>query len=457
MRLGVVVSSLFLWLLFSTNDCSTQTASRKAPVSSTSSAEHWDILSLSGNDLHSDEPLLGEKDTFPTFTRELIRVQWRKDDPIDLYVIRPISTSKPPVVLFLYGYPSDTDRFLNNAFCETLTRNGMAAIGFVSALTGPRYHDRPMKEWFVSELQESLVSSVHDVQMILSYLAARGDLDMDHVGMFGQGSGGTIAILAAGVDPRIKALDLMDPWGDWPDWLATAPAIPENERASYLKPDFLRKVAPLDPVHWLPLLKSRPIRLQEALFLDATPEIVRNRLEEVLPAGAERVEYKDAKEYVEKVSAKGKMLDWLHEQLQAVHQESQATGAALHASSAGRSSLRVSRYGEPIYRRLIAEAVEQLTFPLSFEDRSEVPPVRVLFPAPFAPAMSAKPGAVTAQLLSDRIDVWTKPSAPVSPQGAGGPRPAFFSLPRRADKQFGSCTQSDSSPWHGAHSVQRRA
>ncbi len=54
-----------------------------------------------------------------------------------------------------------------------------------------------MKEWFVSELQESLVESTHDVQMIINYLSTRGDLDMDRVGMFGQGSGGAIAILAA--------------------------------------------------------------------------------------------------------------------------------------------------------------------------------------------------------------------------------------------------------------------
>jgi hypothetical protein len=169
MKLRILVLSLILWAPGATNHCWPQAASANAapaPVMeippSNSSVEHWDILPLSGNSLHADKPLLGEKDTFPTFTRELIRVQWRRDDPIDLYVIRPTGVSKPPVAIFLYGYPSDTDRFLNNAFCETLTRNGIAAIGFVSALTGPRYHDRPMKEWFVSQLAESLVSSVHE-------------------------------------------------------------------------------------------------------------------------------------------------------------------------------------------------------------------------------------------------------------------------------------------------------
>jgi hypothetical protein len=56
------------------------------------------------------------------------------------------------------------------AECARVTRDGFAAIGFVSAFTGHRYQNRPMKQWFVSELPEALGSSVHDVQMILSPL-----------------------------------------------------------------------------------------------------------------------------------------------------------------------------------------------------------------------------------------------------------------------------------------------
>jgi acetyl esterase/lipase len=74
-----------------------------------------------------------------------------------------------------------------------------------------------MNKWFVSELQEALATSTHDVQMVLNYLAKRGDLDMSRIGMFGQGSGGAIAILSAAADSRIVALDVLDPWGDWPD------------------------------------------------------------------------------------------------------------------------------------------------------------------------------------------------------------------------------------------------
>ena len=91
---------------------------------------------------------------------------------------------------------------------------GIAIVGFGSALSWQRFHaPRPLKQWFVSELQEALSTSTHDVQMVLNYLEARKDLDMNHVGMYGQGSGGAIAILAATTDPRITALDVTRPVG----------------------------------------------------------------------------------------------------------------------------------------------------------------------------------------------------------------------------------------------------
>jgi hypothetical protein len=288
-------------------------AANEASVSETTK-EDWSSLGLAGSNLHSSAPLLGEKDNYPDFTRELLQVQWRSGDPIDLYVILPKGVKKPPVILYLYGYPSDTDTFLDPDFCKLVTKNGFAAIGFVSALTGHRYHDRPMREWFVSELQESLATSVHDVQMILNYLATRGDLDMDHVGMFGEGSGGTIAILAAAVDPRIKVLDLLDPWGDWPDWMAKASLIPNEERANYLKPEFLKRVEPLDPIKWLPQLRSRTVRLQDALYEKVTPSTAKKRIESAMPTTGQIVRYKDSHALGE-IASEGRFFDWVKEQL----------------------------------------------------------------------------------------------------------------------------------------------
>ena len=273
-------------------------------------AEDWTSLNLATSNLRAEKPLRGQKDDFATFTRELLQVQWRPGDAIDLYIIRPKGIVKPPVILYLYGYPSETDRFRDNDYCDRITRNGFAAVGFVSALTGHRYHDRPMKEWFVSQLQEALASSTHDVQMILNYLAERGDVDMSNVAMFGEGSGGTIAILAAAADPRIQTLDLLDPWADWPEWLAHSYVVPEEERKNYVTPEFLAKVAPLDPVLWLPQLQTPHVRLQQVMDDSETPQAAKQRLEAAAPRNAAVQRYEDTSKLFTAVSG-GRLFDWM--------------------------------------------------------------------------------------------------------------------------------------------------
>ena len=279
--------------------------------------EDWTALSIKGSDLHALHPVLGEKDDVPgtTFIRERYQMLWRPADPLDVFVVRPRGVAKPPVILYLYSFPQDTGRFKDDRWCETVTSNGYAAVGFVSHLTGQRIHDRPVQEWFVSELQESLASSTHDVQMILDYLATRSDLDMDRVGMFGVGSGGAIAVLAAAADPRIKALELLSPWGDWPDWLAKSSIVPQNERAKYLQPEFLARVAPLDPVVLLPMLKTQAIRVENVRKTPTIPDECQERIEAVAPATSIVDQFGNGRAFYP-VSAGAKVFEWLKDQLQ---------------------------------------------------------------------------------------------------------------------------------------------
>ena len=255
--------------------------------------EDWTTPSLSTSHLHPVLPLLlPVDDTHAGYTVQLIQLQWRWGDPLDVYLIKPSGVKNPPVILNLYGYPADTDPYKNELFQKALIKDGFAAVGLVSALTGHRYHDRPLKQWFLSELQESLATSAHDVQMLLNYLTARGDLDMSRVGMFGQGSGATIAILASAADSRIKVLDVLDPWGDWPTWIATSPFVPQDERPDYVKPEFLKKAATLETLEWLPKIQAKKFRFQQLLFETDTPTAVKEKLRAAVPAGTPVVLYK---------------------------------------------------------------------------------------------------------------------------------------------------------------------
>ncbi len=279
--------------------------------------EDWNSPALTTSNLSPAQPLAAMLNDYPGYTVELLQVQWRFGDPLDIYVMKPKGMAKPPVILYLYGYPADTDRFKDEVFQKAVTKDGFAAVGFVSALTGHRYHDRPMREWFLSELQESLATSAHDVQMVLDYLATRHDLDLSRVGMFAQGSGASIAILASAVDARIKVLDALDPWGDWPTWMATSPFVPEDERAEYVKPQFLKKAETLEPVDWLPKVQAKKFRLQDAVFEPTTPKIAKEKLRAAVPPGATVVIYKTPEDFNDVVRGK-KDLEWIERELRSL-------------------------------------------------------------------------------------------------------------------------------------------
>jgi acetyl esterase/lipase len=189
-----------------------------------------------------------------------------------------------------------------------LVKNGTAAVGLESAHTGFRAERGPLNLSFFSVLPQSLTVTVHDVQLILDYLEKRGDLDMTRVGIFGEGSGGSIAILAAATDHRLKAIDLLNPWGDWPDWLAKSPKVPKDERDNYLKPDFLQHVEPLDPVRYLPKLTSCAVRIQFWDNLNTNEAAA--KIEAAAPASAKITHYSSAFE-MSLTAAEGRLFEWL--------------------------------------------------------------------------------------------------------------------------------------------------
>ncbi len=279
--------------------------------------EDWTTPSLTGTTLRPAAPLTGYLNEFDGYTVELLQVQWRFGDPLDLYVMKPTAVKNPPVILYLYGYPTETERFKDEDFQKRVTKNGFAAVGFVSALTGHRYHDRPMREWFISELQECLGTSAHDVQMVLNYLATRGDLDMSRVGMYAQGSGASIAILASAVDPRIKVLDTIDPWGDWPTWMAQSPFVPEEERAEYVTPEFLKKAGTVEPIEWLPKVQATKFRMQDATFETTTPAACKEKLRAAVPVRSTVQIYKTTEDF-NSVVRSGKELDWIEHELKSL-------------------------------------------------------------------------------------------------------------------------------------------
>jgi hypothetical protein len=298
-----------------------------------SPAEDFASASVATSHLIADPPELVERDEEPAYISEWVTVRWRPDDPIYLYVVRPAKIQKPPVVIYLYDYPSETDVFQDDDWCRRATAGGYAAVGFVPALTGHRYHSRPMKEWFVSELQEALAKSSHDVQMIVNYLDERGDIDTSRVGMFGVGAGATISVMAASSDARIKAVDLIDPWGDWPVWLAKSKVVPEDERPLFLQSDFLKRVAGFDPVALLPKLIAQHVRLVQSAG-SAVPEEARHHISSALPVTTAHYQSANGRQSDEAASS-DYAFDWIKLQLK-VHGSANAVTTSGHDITSSR-------------------------------------------------------------------------------------------------------------------------
>jgi len=306
--------------------------------------ENWASLSVKGSELTPEPPLVGEVTEEPTYTRTLVALKWRPGDALDVYIVMPKGVTKPPAVLYLYNYMEDTERFKSPRWCENVTAGGVAAIGFVSALSGHRFHDRPMKQWFVSELQESLGSTVHDVKFILDYLESRGDIDMNRIGMFGQGSGGTIAILAAAADPRIKVIDVLEPWGHWPVWLAKSSVVTEDDpnKDRYTSKEFIKKVEPLDPVRWLPKLTSTAIRIQQiAEYDDSVPAECQKRMKAAAPKRAEVSEF-DSTLQLATVEGGGRIFNWMKGELTKLKrpQSTSKSMAAIKVAGSGNAAVQ---------------------------------------------------------------------------------------------------------------------
>jgi hypothetical protein len=267
--------------------------------------------------LSKTPPQITEKVEIPnaSFIREWYRVEWRMGDPFYLFVIRPKGvTAKTPVILYLPSFPDDIDLFQNNSWCTFAVQGGYSVVGFVGNVTAHRTRYRLLKEWFVSEMPEALTSTTHDVQLILDYLSTRGDMDMDHVAMYGSGSGGSIAILASVVDSRIKVLDLLAPWGDWKTWANGTVIIPEDERATYRKPEFLATVSGLDPVEWLPKIQAKSIRIEDIRGNKAMPDKAQEKLEAAAPDFALIDQYGNGRAFLA-TQASISILSWVKSQL----------------------------------------------------------------------------------------------------------------------------------------------
>jgi hypothetical protein len=245
---------------------------------------------------------------------EHLRVTFRPRVPQDLYVILPVAARNPPVVLYMYSYPETVARFQLEQWVLSAIGQGYAAVGFSSGVSGDAAIHGLTKEEFLAQFPQNLLRSAHDIQLVLNYLAGRGDLNIDRVGISASGSGASAAILAAAVDSRIKVLDVFDAWGAWPEFFAKSSVVPADKRTSLVTPEYLQSLAWSDPVAWFPKCRARSVRLQDVRQQELVPIAAQLKIEDASPGFAEVNQFEDHRILLE-MQGPGRIFGWVQSQL----------------------------------------------------------------------------------------------------------------------------------------------
>jgi hypothetical protein len=96
--------------------------------------------------------------------------------------------------------------------------------------------------------------------------------------------------------------------------MAKTSVVPDSERPKYNTPEFVARVAQLDPVTWLPKIKAQSFRLEDVRQDTAVPDVSEEKMEAAAPQFAEINQFAD-RTALFPMAAGGKLFTWLQEKL----------------------------------------------------------------------------------------------------------------------------------------------
>lgn len=161
-----------------------------------------------------------------------------------------------PAILFLhwYGPPSPTSnrtQFLPDAV-------ELATSGVVSLLVDtPWTRERWFGQRDSATDYEFTVQMAKDVRRALDVLLAQPGLDPTRIAVVGHDFGAMWGALAVAADPRVTHFVYVAGTRSFTDWYLYTP-----KREGAEKDGFVAKLAPLDPINFLPKISPRPLLLQ---------------------------------------------------------------------------------------------------------------------------------------------------------------------------------------------------
>jgi len=180
----------------------------------------------------------------------------RVADDVDSFVVAPLGGGRGPGILFLHWFDTeapDGDRTQFLAEAEGMARDH----GVVSILPQGRFPwaGQPTD----AEADAARIrAEVKYHRAALDLLAARPDVDVSRIALVGHDFGAMHGTLLAADDPRIAAAVLIAATPRWGDWFLPFWPIDGDRH------DYLRALAPLDPISRVGEISPRPICFQFA-------------------------------------------------------------------------------------------------------------------------------------------------------------------------------------------------
>ena len=165
-------------------------------------------------------------------------------------------TQPRPAILFLHWYGPPAPSSNRTQYLPEAVE--LAEAGVVSLLVDtPWSRERWFGQRDSSKDYEFTVQMTRDVRRALDVLLAQPHVDKTRVAVVGHDFGAMWGALAVAADPRVTHFAYAAGTRSFTDWYLYTP-----KREGADKEAFIAKLAPLDPIAFLPKIAPRPILLQ---------------------------------------------------------------------------------------------------------------------------------------------------------------------------------------------------